>query len=161
MAHIVKSGGTPLFAALMLLFGSGTAKAQLPPTGYVNSYAGVTLAGQCVPNARALGERILNRQLPFLGANGVAADFWTVNVPRFAKVPRLLNGQVRMPPTYSFVVWSRQLGGTGHIALVIGPVNGPNRIVRVVDCNWANDGRGQIHDISVNDPRILGYLIPQ
>lgn len=145
----------------MLTAATEEVKAQLPPTGYVNSYAGVSLWGECVPNARALGERILGRTLPYLGKKGVAADLWVVDTPRFVKVLRLLNGQVRMPPVYSFVVWSRQMGGTGHVAMVIGQVDGPRRIVRVVDTNLALDWRGQIHDISVNDARILGYLIAQ
>jgi hypothetical protein len=150
-----------LVVLVVLSLGNGTANAQLPSTGYVNSYGGVQLAGECVPNARKLGQSIVRRTLPLLGANGVAADLWVVNTPGFAKMPRLLNGQVRMPPVNSFIVWSRQLGGTGHVAMVIGSVNGVERTVRVVDTNWGLDGRGQIHDISVNDARILGYLVWQ
>lgn len=155
-------GGPLLATAMGLLFGwTTTAQAQLPATGTVSSYAGVNLSGQCVPNARALGQRVVNRTLPYLGVKGVAADLWTANTPGFAKRARVRNGQVQMPPVNSFVVWSTQLGGTGHIAMVVGSVDGTTKTVRVVDTNWGNDGLGQIHDITVNDGRILGYLVWQ
>lgn len=145
----------------MSLVWIASAHAQLPATGRVDTYAGVALSGQCVPNARALGLRIVNRTLPYLGQTGVAADLWVVNTPGFAKRDRVRNGQVQMPPVNSFVIWSRQLGGTGHVAMVVGSVDGTTRTVRVVDTNWNSDGKGLIHDISVNDTRILGYLVWQ
>lgn len=150
-----------LVAMVVSFVGGEVCHAQLPSTGYVDSYAGVGLTGECVPNARSLGTSIVRRTLPLIGVNGVAADLWTVGTPGFAKVSRVLNGQVRMPPVYSFIIWSKQLGGTGHVAMVVGSVNGPQRIVRIVDTNWGSDGRGQIHDVSVNDSRILGYLVWQ
>ena len=155
-------GGLPLLAVWGMSFvWIATAQAQLPATGSVNTYAGVALSGQCVPNARALGTKIVYRTLPYLGQTGVAADLWVVNTPGFAKRDRVRDGLVHMPPVNSFVIWSRQLGGTGHVAMVIGSVDGTTRTVRVVDTNWGSDGKGQIHDISVNDTRILGYLVWQ
>lgn len=150
-----------LLACGVVWLSASLANAQLPATGRVNSYAGVSLSGQCVPNARALGQKVVNRTLPYLGTSGVAADLWTVSTPGFAKRDRVRNGQVQMPPANSFIIWSRQLGGTGHVAMVIGSVNGTTKTVRVVDTNWGNDGKGQIHDISVKDDRILGYLVWQ
>ena len=126
----------------MSLVSIAPAHAQLPATGRVDNYAGVVLSGQCVPNARALGLRIVNRTLPLLGQTGVAADLWVVNTPGFAKRDRVRNGQVQMPPVYSFVIWSRQLGGTGHVAMVVGSVDGTTRTVRVVDTNWNSMARG-------------------
>ena len=156
-------GGLPLAAAVLgLLLGRAElAQAQLPATGRVDTYAGVKLSGQCVPNARALGQKIVNRTLPYLGTNGVAADLWSVTTPGFAKRDRVRNGQVQMPPVNAFIVWSTQLGGTGHVAMVVGSVDGTKKIVRVVDTNWNSDGFGRIHDVSVTDSRILGYLVWQ
>src|SRR5437762_1717664 len=117
---------------LMLFLGFAPAiHAQtLPPTGYVNSYAGVSLYGQCVPNARALEFRLTSRTLPYLGPTGVAADLWVVATPGFVKVP---NGPGVVPPRYAVIVWSRRLGGTGHCAVYLGmPRPG---VARVVDTN--------------------------
>ncbi|MCY2963964.1 MAG: hypothetical protein NT069_10020 [Planctomycetota bacterium] len=134
-------------------------QAALPATGYVTNYSGVPLSGQCVPSARSLAAKLVTANIPALGANGVAADLWNVATPDFSKVPRLLNGQVRIPPEKSFIIWSRAVGGTGHVAMVVGVVDGPRRIVRVVDTNWGLDGRGQIHDVNLDNANILGYLI--
>ncbi len=153
-----------IIAVVSLFFsiaGEANAQTSLPPTGFVTQYAGVTLYGQCVPEARELGVKILNRTLPYLGTNGVAADLWVVPTPGFAKRPRIQNGLVAIPPKNAFIVWSKSLGGTGHVAMVVGTVDGPKRIVRVVDTNWGLDQRGQIHDVNLNDSKILGYLVWQ
>ena len=146
-----------ILAGLLLV--AARAEAQLPSTGYVSSFGGVSLSGQCVPNARKLGDVFVRKTLPYLGSNGVAADLWN-NYGGFQRINRISNGNVKMPPKFAFIIWSKSLGGTGHVAMVVGSVDGTKKIVRVVDTNWDNRGSGMIHDVNLNDSRILGYLVP-
>jgi hypothetical protein len=130
----------------------------LPRTGYVSRYAGVMLDDkQCVPAARELGRRLLRRELPYLGADGVAADLWTRELPGWN---RIANDGRKLPPAGgALMIWGRGLNGTGHVAFVIGTVNPQTRTVRVVDSNWSLDQRGQIHDVRVAG-NVLGWIVP-
>lgn len=130
----------------LLLASAAPASAQLPPTGYTSTYAGVQLDGkQCVPAARDLSIQLLRRTLPFLGANGEAADLWVVNSPGFAKVANRGNN---FPPARASLI----SGDAGWPARATSPsssawVDPQRRIVRVVDGNWFLNQRGAIHDV--------------
>ena len=148
-----------LFLALALSASTGVATAQqtLPSPGPINNYAGVGLYGQCVPNARVLETRLTGKTLPLLGATGVAADFWVVPTPGFLKLPRAANV---FPKAGSVIIWGRQVGGTGHCAVVLGPSPNMPGFARVIDTNWRLDGQGMVRDVNLRDAGILGWLVP-
>ena len=161
--HVILVG--VVSSAIAFTCGSVARAQGLPATGQVNTYRGVNIdTGQCVPAGRNLAKSLLHRDLPFLGASGVAAEFW--DLARAGKLPGfapIANDGKKLPPASGcMIIWSRSYpnsGGAGHIAFNIGTVNPSTRTVRVADCNGLGDHKGRIHDVSLNG-YVLGWLVP-
>lgn len=151
-------------ACALLIVGLGvvlvpTADAQvnpLPPVGMYPTYGGAQLDGTwCVGGARNLASVLLRRNLP---AVNVAADLWKP-IPGFGQIA---NDGKKLCGYGAMIIYSKELGNTGHVCMCLGTVNPATRTVRVVDSNWHDpyDWKGRVHDISLNDKRILGWQVP-
>ncbi|MDP3685787.1 MAG: CHAP domain-containing protein, partial [bacterium] len=133
---------------------------EIPSPGYVSDWLGLRWDGQnkneqCGWATRQFAQWYLGHTLPSVHPAGVG-KYWRVETPGYRKVA---NTGRSLPPAGALLHWDRPVGnGNGHIAVVLWP-NPKNGWVRVIDCNWGNDRRGQVHDVSLRDQRILGWLV--
>jgi hypothetical protein len=143
-----------LLAIVVVLDRASGAFAQADPTFY-SSVAGVQLDGvQCVPAARGLAAVALGKSIPYLGANGYAAQLWTMNLPGWQKDP---NDGRSLPTWYCLLVFNGNVAnGAGHVGLVVGVKDPAHRIVWLLDANWFT-GRGALHSVAL-DNRVYGWL---
>lgn len=134
----------------------------LPEPGLYPEYLGLTWDGdenrQCVWAAREFAKKKLGVEIPLLGKSGVAADLWEKDIPGLKKVE---NGGKDLPTPGALVIWGRQLRGTGHVGVVLGPVEATSQTIRIIDSNLRLDYKGRVHDVTLDDPRILGWLAPE
>jgi hypothetical protein len=134
---------------------------KIPNPGYVSEYLGLRWNGkkkkeQCGWAAYQFAWWYLGKAPPLTWPQGVAT-LWHIETPAFRKV---VNDGRELPSPGALLLWNARAGrGNGHIAVVLA-VNPRNHYVRVVDCNWGGDRRGQIHDVSLRrDRQIVGWLV--
>jgi hypothetical protein len=145
-----------LLAIVCVLDRASVALGQSPadPTFFSKAY-GVQLDGvQCVPAARGLAQVFLGKSFPFLGANGYAAQLWTINLSNWRKVP---NDGRNLPTWFCLAVFNGKVAnGLGHVGLVVGVKDRARRIIWLLDANWFA-GRGALHSVPLDD-RVSGWL---
>lgn len=135
----------------------------LPEPGRYADYLGLRWDGrsddeQCVWAARQFAERYVGRTLPRLGARGGAERLFRIATPGFRRVA---NDGSTLPPPGALVIWDASVGdGAGHVAVTLGVANANTRVVRVIDSNYGEDRRGQIHDVQIS-ARIQGWLVAE
>lgn len=138
--HLADPAKQPHVSELLGLRWNGTAAHE--QCGWAAQQFACWYLGHALPSTSRIG-------------NG-AAEYWKEETPGFRKVAN--NGK-QLPPLGALLVWDRRAGkGYGHIAVVLA-VEPPNPWIRVADCNWNHDQRGNIHDVHLTDSRIVGWLV--
>lgn len=146
---------------------AGTARFVPPhplpkPDRHVEEYLGLRWHGrkgeECVWAARQFAEKYLGHTIPRLGADGGAEELFRIEAPGFRKVA---NDGRSLPQPGDLIVWDRSVGkGYGHVAVTLDKVDPRTRTVRVIDSNWGNDRRGQIHDVRIGGS-VQGWLVAE